>query len=641
MPKNEPRRVNHNGRKNPSMSMLYRLKAISGSSGRSAAGRLASGRIVGGGSLRTEGIAPSSFPPAAAAAVVCCVAAGASITATNSPKSSRDNGNSVTVVHSSGEISKCEARPLLADRQATLVSGGGAGPFRLHDVYNVEKTLGEGAYGTVFQARRKIDGQLVALKTMPRQYTGSSDFEREVAALQILSKPPGNEHVVKLLDLHRDNDNYYLAMEYIEGGELLDSLIANGPYSEGMAASFIRQFAEAISYVHSSNLLHADLKPENLLLSSRDLKKAKLKLADFGCASSHDLGRKEMLLPAEEFAKGCSFLHMVALGNQFELEKMLMERPHLVNFRDYDFRTPLHLAASEGHVDICRFLVRKGARVNRSDRWGGSCLDDAYRHRHTDVIQYLREQGATFGAKTQLPRFIQAASEGDVAEVEALLEFGNVDLDEGDYDHRTALHLAAGEGRAEVVELLCVAGANPNVEDRWGGRPLDDAANSKSNSAEVMQLLVSFGAQSQKDPSLRDKVKNNSATYRRPTSRNAKKKIESEDETTSSGTVAYWPPEMHVDGAKPTPATDLWAAGVIVSVVSCFLSTSLHFVQSLMYFFYIYAFLFFSLPPFKISNRCIFALLDPIPLKSMGFLQMMKLRKPSYEFAAIRATTTN
>ena len=570
--------------------MLYRLKAISGASGRSAAGRLASGRIHGiGGSLRTEGNAQSSIP-AAAAAVMCCAAAGVSIAATKSSTNSRDNSNIVTVVHSSGDISKCEGRPLLANRQATLVSGGGAGPFRLHDVYNVEKTLGEGAYGTVFRARRKIDGQLVALKTMPRQYTGSSDFEREVAALQILSKPPGSEHVVKLLDLHRDNDNYYLAMEYIEGGELLDSLIENGPYSEGMAASFIRQFAEAISYVHSNNLLHADLKPENLLLDSTDLKKAKLKLADFGCASSHDLGRKEMLLPAEEFAKGCSFLHMVALGNQFELEKMLMERPHLVNFRDYDFRTPLHLAASEGHVDICRFLVRKGARVNRSDRWGGSCLDDAYRHRHTDVIQYLREQGATFGAKTQLPRFIQAASEGDVAEVEALLEFGNVDLDEGDYDHRTALHLAAGEGRAEVVELLCVAGANPNVEDRWGGRPLDDAANAKVNSGEVMQLLVSFGAQSQKDPSLTDKVKKSAAPYRKPTSRSTKKKIKSEEETTSSGTVAYWPPEMHVDGAKPTPATDLWAAGVIVSVCrkrgSRQTPMSLHFVQSLTIYFF-------------------------------------------------------
>jgi len=215
---------------------------------------------------------------------------------------------------------------------------GGGGTFRLQDTYEIEQVLGEGAYGTVYKARRKADDEIVALKTMSRSLTGKTDFEREVAALQILSKPPGHEHIVQLYDLHRDDSNYYLSMEYIEGGELLEHLIENGAYSEGIAANFLRQFAEAICYVHSNGLAHADLKPENLLLSSNDMDKARLKLADFGAARSHDLSRKDMLLPAQEFATGCSFLHMVALGNQFELEKMLMERPTLVNFRDYDFR---------------------------------------------------------------------------------------------------------------------------------------------------------------------------------------------------------------------------------------------------------------------------------------------------------------
>eukprot|EP00957_Ditylum_brightwellii_P164899 12554732-Ditylum_brightwellii.AAC.1 len=63
------------------------------------------------------------------------------------------------------------------------------------------------------------------------------------------------------------------------------------------------------------------------------------------------------------------------------------------------------------------------------------------------------------------------------------MQFGNIDVNEGDYDRRTALHLAAGEGRLEVVELLCEAGADVNIEDRWGNRPLDDAASAKTNSA--------------------------------------------------------------------------------------------------------------------------------------------------------------
>lgn len=104
-----------------------------------------------------------------------------------------------------------------------------------------------------------------------------------------------------------------------------------------------------------------------------------------------------------------------------------------MNFRDYDFRTPLHLAASEGHVDICRFLVAKGARINRTDRWGGSPLDDAHREQHREVVAYLREQGARFGnSATAITKFIEAASAGDVDEVKALLDFGKIDVNQGD-----------------------------------------------------------------------------------------------------------------------------------------------------------------------------------------------------------------
>eukprot|EP00957_Ditylum_brightwellii_P070008 5317290-Ditylum_brightwellii.AAC.1 len=202
-------------------------------------------------------------------------------------------------------------------------------PFSIKQVYEIVQVLGEGVYGTVYQARRKADGFSVALKAMPREYTGKTDFEHEVAVLQHLSKPPGHEHIVRFYDLHRDDKNYYLAMEFIEGEELFDHLIKNGPYSEAVAALFMRQFAEAICFVHHTGFTHADLKPENLMISSNKVGNAMLKLVDFGCACNHDLSRKDMLLPAQEFAMGCSFLHQVALGNQSELEKILQERPAL------------------------------------------------------------------------------------------------------------------------------------------------------------------------------------------------------------------------------------------------------------------------------------------------------------------------
>lgn len=129
----------------------------------------------------------------------------------------------------------------------------------------------------------------------------------------------------------------------------------------------------------------------------------------------------------------------------------------IVNFRDYDRRTPLHIGASEGHLKLCQHLVKFGAKINRSDRWGGSPLDDAHRHRHFDCAKYLQSVGGKFGSTSQATNFISAASEGDVTEVKMLLRMGDIDINQSDYDKRTALHLAAGEGGVcgVVAEVWC------------------------------------------------------------------------------------------------------------------------------------------------------------------------------------------
>lgn len=61
---------------------------------------------------------------------------------------------------------------------------------------------------------------------------------------------------------------------------MFEHLACNGAYSEAIAAGFMRELAEALHFLHSKDIIHADLKPENLMLSSWDLDESKLKVPD-------------------------------------------------------------------------------------------------------------------------------------------------------------------------------------------------------------------------------------------------------------------------------------------------------------------------------------------------------------------------
>ncbi|KAA8497903.1 putative serine/threonine-protein kinase [Porphyridium purpureum] len=150
---------------------------------------------------------------------------------------------------------------------------------------------------------------------------------------------------------------------------------------------------------------------------------------------------------------------------------------------DYDRRTPLHIAAAEGRLDIAKLLVESGANVNARDRWGSSPLQDAERENRSEMIAFLKESGAvefpsqhgmfnpTYLLSLQLMGTIH---EGSIPDIESLLAMG-ASVTFEDYDHRTPLHVAASEGRADVVKLLIERGADISAVDRWGSTPLQDA----------------------------------------------------------------------------------------------------------------------------------------------------------------------
>lgn len=167
--------------------------------------------------------------------------------------------------------------------------------------------------------------------------------------------------------------------------------------------------------------------------------------------------------------------------------------------RDYDLRTPLHLAAAENQLQVAELYIREAGRdpsrvdLNARDRWGGTPLDDAYLQEHREMVALLEQAGAErglvrqrgggrsqsrasfgYGDPLKAGELIWAASQGKLDALRRLVAQG-VSFEAADYDRRTAMHLAAAEGHLPVVRYLLAHGASINPKDRWGNSPIDEA----------------------------------------------------------------------------------------------------------------------------------------------------------------------
>mmetsp|Transcript_31254 Transcript_31254/g.87645 ORF Transcript_31254/g.87645 Transcript_31254/m.87645 type:complete len:704 (+) Transcript_31254:67-2178(+) len=162
------------------------------------------------------------------------------------------------------------------------------------------------------------------------------------------------------------------------------------------------------------------------------------------------------------------------------------------NAMDYDKRTALHLASSEGHLYCVELLLDSGADLNASDRWANTPLSEAVENNQDTVAELLRKKGANLLDKEAASAALLAAvSMGNASRSKRLLENG-AKVGAADYDDRTALHIAASEGYLEIVLLLLDRGANPNPRDRWGNIPLADAM--RHGNDEVAELLRKRGS---------------------------------------------------------------------------------------------------------------------------------------------------
>ena len=162
--------------------------------------------------------------------------------------------------------------------------------------------------------------------------------------------------------------------------------------------------------------------------------------------------------------------------------------------QDYDLRTAMHLAASEGNVACVQEFIKHLDDISMKDRWGGTPLLDAVREGHHSVTKLLVANKAELHmeASEAAGMLCDFTQKGDIDKTTQLLDAGMA-VNATDYDGRTALHLACSEGNLQIVTKLVERGAELNGIDRWGGTPLSDAV--REGHTKVAHFLFGKGGQ--------------------------------------------------------------------------------------------------------------------------------------------------
>lgn len=166
--------------------------------------------------------------------------------------------------------------------------------------YRVGRLLGAGGMGKVYEATREDLGRMrVAVKVLHESLLTDvalvARFRREAETVGLINHP----NIVRLLDFHAEpNEPPFLVMELLDGFSLRQELTRHGPFSPGRAVFVASQVLAALAAVHRAHVIHRDIKPDNVLLTTMSGMGDIVKLLDFGVAKLQSVPHGETLTQA-------------------------------------------------------------------------------------------------------------------------------------------------------------------------------------------------------------------------------------------------------------------------------------------------------------------------------------------------------
>src|SRR5881394_2963403 len=161
--------------------------------------------------------------------------------------------------------------------------------------YQIETMLGKGGMGAVFLARHILLGDRVAIKVLPPEMRGNTEwlrrFQREGQAARRFRHP----NAVTVYDLRTSGEGtIYLVMEYVEGNTLDVELKKRGKFSPAEAVAVLRPIMGVLNAAHSMGVVHRDLKPENIMIGKATTGgEPVVKLLDLGIAKLREVAGAE------------------------------------------------------------------------------------------------------------------------------------------------------------------------------------------------------------------------------------------------------------------------------------------------------------------------------------------------------------
>jgi serine/threonine protein kinase len=146
--------------------------------------------------------------------------------------------------------------------------------------YKIHGKLGAGAMAVVYKATQLSLNRTVAIKILPKRFSENPEYvERFYKEGQAAGKLNHN-NIVQAIDVGEAGGYHYFVMEYVEGRTVADDLAAGKIFDEKEALDIITQVAYALAHAHANGLIHRDVKPKNIMISSDNV----VKLADMGLA---------------------------------------------------------------------------------------------------------------------------------------------------------------------------------------------------------------------------------------------------------------------------------------------------------------------------------------------------------------------